>query len=80
MGFDAIGFHAIGELITSALPPVTYNLVSIPSGSFTSNYFQRGVATSTTQPTVTTSTVLDILWDDDTTILWDDDTEILWDI
>ncbi len=80
IGFDGIGFHAIAEMITGALPAISYNLPSRISGISQALYFQRGVEVTTTQPTVTTSTVQNALWDNDTIILWDNDTNIEWDV
>ena len=55
IGLDGIGFHAIGEMITNAPPAITYGLPSKATGISEANYFQKGVAEQTAQPTVVTT-------------------------
>jgi hypothetical protein len=71
--FDAIGRHAIGELI-EATETVTYDTVSKKTGNFNSLNFK--LRDDYVQPTQDPNA---ILWDDDTEILWDDDSEIIFD-
>ena len=54
IGLDAIGFHAVAEMIMNIFPPIEYLTPSKPFGGFEANYFQKGVATNTELPTVTT--------------------------
>lgn len=71
--FDAIGRHALGELIEVS-ETVTYNTVSRKTGSFNSTGFKTRDEYS--NPDIPSDA---ILWDDDTPMLWDDDTYIEWD-
>ena len=75
IGFDGIGFHAIGEQIDFVLPSLVYEPVSRATGDFTSLHFKS----RDDYPVPITPTGDDILWDDDTQILWDDDSVIIWD-
>lgn len=71
IGFDAIGLHAIGEMITSSSTPLVYEPVSrIIAGGFSSGRPAQ----------VATLTIIDyILWDDGDFMFWDDDTPIAFD-
>lgn len=68
IGFDGIGFHAIGEMITGFGSPVTYEPIS--------RIKTEGVNVSRVAELAVLG--LGILWDDDSIIVWDDDSEIGW--
>jgi len=71
--FDAIGRHAIGELI-EVTETVTYNTVSKKTGNFNSLNFK--LRDDYVQPDIPNDA---ILWDNDSLILWDNDKFIEWD-
>lgn len=66
-GSDAFGFHAIGEDITNAPPPLVYEPVSrIAFG---------GVLI---RPASYAETGLDLIWDTGDDMIWDDGDTIGW--
>ena len=66
-GFDAIGMHAIGEMISEFAPPLYFEPVSrIQSGG--------GIA----KPAQLADLSVGILWDTEDEIIWDDDSGIGW--
>jgi hypothetical protein len=67
IGFDAIGRHAVGEMILDATPPITYPRAS-------ANMSSGGTSYANNQ----TELGADLLWDDGSLIAWDDDTLIGW--
>ena len=68
IGFDGIGFHAIGEMITNLSAPLTFDPVSrIVAGGWSNN-----------RPAEVAVLGVDLLWDDEQFMIWDDDTEIGW--
>ena len=68
IGFDGIGFHAIGEMITNLSAPLTFEPVSrIVAGGWSNN-----------RPAEVAVFGVDLIWDDEQLMIWDDDTEIGW--
>ena len=68
IGLDAIGFHAIGEMITNLSAPLTFEPVSrIVAGGWSNN-----------RPAEVAVLGVDLIWDDEQLMIWDDDTEIGW--
>lgn len=69
IGFDGIGFHAIGEMITASAAPLVYEPVSrIMAGGF-----------SNMRPAELVVLGVDLLWDnEDDYITWDDGDIIGW--
>ncbi len=66
IGGDAIGFHAVGEMITTSSTPLVYEPVSrLMAGGF-----------STGRPAVVAVLGFDLLWDDEQEIIWDNDDNI----
>jgi hypothetical protein len=66
IGFDGIGFHAVGELILQSGSPLTFEPVS----RLTSGAYSPG--------TQLVELGLGIEWDNDDIMIWDDDSEIGW--
>ena len=61
IGFDGIGFHAIGEMITNLSAPLTFDPVSrIVAGGWSNN-----------RPAEVAVLGVDLIWDDDTEIGWE---------
>lgn len=69
IGFDGIGFHAVGELITDMTPAIEYLPVSRHTGVSASLYFKKRADYPAD---------VSMLWDDGSEILWDDSTPIEW--
>lgn len=68
IGADGIGFHAIGEMITSSSTPLTFEPVSrIVAGGFSSG-----------RPAQVVRLGALLLWDNDDYIIWDNGDRINW--
>lgn len=68
IGFDAIGFHAVGESISVSSTPLVYEPVSrIIAGGFSNG-----------RPVEVAVLGVDLIWDDGDFIIWDDGDNIAW--
>ena len=66
IGFDGIGFHAIGEMITGLPAPLTLSPVSrLASGAYSPGVKLAELGA-------------DLEWDDGSIMVWDDETGIGW--
>jgi hypothetical protein len=68
IGFDGIGFHAIGEMITSLSAPLTYEPVSrIVAGGWSNG-----------RPVAVAVLGAELLWDNGDYIVYDNGDHINW--
>ena len=68
IGFDGIGFHAIGEMITNLSAPLTFDPVSrIVAGGWSNN-----------RPAEVAELGLDLIWDNGDYIVCDNGDRINW--
>jgi hypothetical protein len=66
IGFDGIGFHAIGEMITGSPAPLIYPPVSrLASGAYSAGVKLVVLG-------------VDLEWDNGDPIIWDDDSDMGW--
>ena len=68
IGFDGIGFHAVGEMITNLSAPLTYEPVSrIVAGGWSNN-----------RPAEVAVLGAELLWNNDDFIVYDSGDHINW--
>jgi hypothetical protein len=70
IGQDAIGFHAVGEGITTSAAPLVYEPVSrVMAGGFSNG-----------RPVQVAVLGVDLIWDDEDSIIWDDEQDMGWEV